>query len=296
MILTIKNNTTFNAHKDDKKHFTLIFTLANQNLQNIVTNTIAESYNTHKYAGHSLLHPNVGVLLVLQPTAHSSKGIVAQINAAQILSKAHCSALHSTFTYPPGYAVPYVMDTGQILLGDEETILGTSHTYLSILKFADTAKDCKLYEKIIEILDHEVDPIKVTNEVIPIQWQPGSLKKEAASHPILSLDLGGQGLSYTGRSKLPQTSHQRSKKEIRRYHQDSLHQTQTGLQSICPCPANATQRYHGPPGPLAGKRRIPTPIIQTLPRGSLRADKTPCREIHSIPLPIRLTHYLPVRL
>ena len=187
MILILKNNTTFNAHKDDKKHFTLIFTLANQNLQNIVTNTIAESYNTHKYAGHSLLHPNVGVLLVLQPTAHSSKGIVAQINAAQILSKAHCSALHSTYTYPPGYSVPYVMDTGQILLGDEETILGTSHTYLSILKFADTAKDCKLYEKIIEILDHEVDPIKVTNEVIPIQWQPGSLKKEAASHPILSL-------------------------------------------------------------------------------------------------------------
>ena len=187
MILIIKNNTTFNAHRDEKKHFTLIFTLANQNLQNVVTNTIAESYNTHKYAGHALLHPNVGVLLVLQPTAHSSKGIVAQINAAQILSKAHCSALHSTYTYPPGYSVPYVMDTGRILLGDEEAILGTSHTYLSILKFADTAKDCKLYEKVIDILEHEVDPIKVTNEVIPIQWQPGSLKKEAASHPILSL-------------------------------------------------------------------------------------------------------------
>ena len=187
MILFIKKDKRLNDHKAAKKHFTLIFTLANQNLQNIVTNTIAESYNTHKYAGHTLLHKNVGVLLVLQPTSHSNKGIVAQVNAAQILSKAHCSALQSTHTYPPGYLVPYVMDTGGDLQFDEEEILGKSHTFLSILKFADGAKDSKLYERLIDVSDLEVEPIKVTNEVIPIQWQPGSHKDGGPSHPILSL-------------------------------------------------------------------------------------------------------------
>jgi hypothetical protein len=187
MILLIKNNAQFNEHKAAEKHFTIIFTLANQNQQNIVTKTIAESYNTHKYAGHALLNPSAGVLLVLQPSSHSNKGIVAQVNAAQILSKAHCSSLHSTHTYPPGYSVPYVKDTGVDLKGTAEPILGRSHTFLSILVFADIAKSSKLWECLIDRRNEEVDPIKITNEVIPIQWQPGSLKDDDARHPILSL-------------------------------------------------------------------------------------------------------------
>jgi hypothetical protein len=157
MILHIKNEKKFFEHRAAKKHFTIIFSLANQNQQNIVTNTIAESYNTHKYAGHSLLHPNVGVLLILQPTAHSSQGIVAQVNAAQILSKAHCSALNATYTYPPGYLTPYVKDTGGHLHENDEPILGSTHAYLVILKFADTAKDSKLYERLIEVTEYAVD-------------------------------------------------------------------------------------------------------------------------------------------
>ena len=56
MILMIKKNDKFNEHKAAQKYFTVVFTLANQNQQNIVTKTIAESFNTHKYGGHSLLH------------------------------------------------------------------------------------------------------------------------------------------------------------------------------------------------------------------------------------------------
>jgi hypothetical protein len=58
MILMIKSNNHFNNHRAANKQFTLIFSLANQNQQNIVTKTIADSYNTHKYAGHSLLNPH----------------------------------------------------------------------------------------------------------------------------------------------------------------------------------------------------------------------------------------------
>ena len=187
MILLIKNNAQFNDHKAAEKHFTIIFTLANQNQQNIVTKTIAESYNTHKYAGHALLNPSAGVILVLQPSSHSNKGIVAQVNAAQILSKAHCSSLHSTHTYPPGYSVPYVKDTGADLKGAAEPILGRTHTFLSILIFADEAKNSKLWECLIDIKNEEVDPIKITNEVIPIQWQPGSLNDDGTRNPILNL-------------------------------------------------------------------------------------------------------------
>ena len=187
MILKIKNNAKFNDHRAAKKQFTVVFTLANQNQHNIVTKTIAESYNTHKYAGHSLLHAHVGVLLVLQPTTHSGKGIVAQTNAAQILSKAHCSALHSTHTFPPGYRVPYVKVTGRRTPDGQEQILGYSLTHISLLIFADSAKDSKLLERLIELSVLDVDPIKITNEIISIQWQPGSLQNENSSHPILKL-------------------------------------------------------------------------------------------------------------
>ena len=187
MILKIKNNDKLNEHKAAKKQFTVVFTLANQNQQNIVTKTIAESYNTHKHAGHSLLHANGGVLLVLQPTTHSSKGIVAQVNAAQILSKAHCSALHSTHTFPPGYRVPYVKVTGRKAPDGQEQILGYSLTHISLLIFADSAKDSKLLERVIDLSVLDVDPIQITNETISIQWQPGSLKDEQSSHPILKL-------------------------------------------------------------------------------------------------------------
>ena len=187
MILNIKKNDRLNEHKAAKKTFTVVFTLANQNQQNIVTKTIAESYNTHKHAGHSLLHPQVGVLLVLQPTSHSCNGIVAQINAAQVLSKAHCSALHSTHTFSPGYRIPYVKDTGKVPLLGDERILGHSLTHISLLIFADTAKDSKLRECLIEIGEDDVAPLAIFNEVIPIQWQPGSLQEEDSSHPILKL-------------------------------------------------------------------------------------------------------------
>lgn len=187
MILHIKNNDRLNEHKKQKKHFTVVFTLANQNQQNIVTKTIAESYNTHKHAGHLLLHADVGVLLVLQPTSHSNKGIVAQINAAQILSKAHCSSLHSTHTYPPGYSIPYVKDTGKVHLGETEQILGSTHTYISLLIFADSAKLNRLHECLIAIGDDDVIPITSSNGVIPIQWQPGSIKDTPPRHSILDL-------------------------------------------------------------------------------------------------------------
>ena len=187
MILMIKSNNHFNNHRAANKQFTLIFSLANQNQQNIVTKTIADSYNIHKYAGHSLLNPHAGVLLVLQPTSHSNKGIVAQVNAAQILSKAHCSSLQATHTYPPGYSVPYVKESGKDLKGEAEPILGNSHTFLSILVFADMAKSSKLWECLIDVKDIEVDPIRTINEVIPIQWQPGSLKDEESRNPILDL-------------------------------------------------------------------------------------------------------------
>ena len=187
MILMIKKNDKLNEHRAAKKYFTVVFTLANQNQQNIVTKTIAESYNTHKHAGHSLLHAQVGVLLVLQPTSHSHKGIVAQVNAAQILSKAHCSALHSTHTFPSGYRIPFVKVTGRVPRAGDEQILGHSLTYISILIFADSAKDIKLRECLIELGQLDSEPIKITNEVIPIQWQPGSLQDEESSHPILKL-------------------------------------------------------------------------------------------------------------
>jgi len=79
------------------------------------------------------------------------------------------------------------METGEDLKGDAEPILGRSHVYLSILVFADIAKSSKLWECLIDIKDDEVDPIKITNEIIPIQWQPGSLKDEDAKHPIVNL-------------------------------------------------------------------------------------------------------------
>jgi hypothetical protein len=214
MILSIKKNDKFNEHKAAQKHFTVVFTLANQNQQNIVTKTIAESFNTHKYDGHSLLHARVGVLLVLQPTSHSCKGIVAQINAAQILSKSHCSALHSTHTFPPGYRVPYVKVTGKVPLAGHEQVLGYSLTHISLLTFADSAKDSKLVERLIALADDEVAPINITNPVIPIQWQPGSLKEEDASHPILKL--------LADKDFLLQAEVDRPKQDRKKKHDDTI--------------------------------------------------------------------------
>ena len=214
MILMIKKNDKFNEHKAAQKYFTVVFTLANQNQQNIVTKTIAESFNTHKYGGHSLLHARVGVLLVLQPTSHSCKGIVAQINAAQILSKAHCSALHSTHTFPPGYRVPYVKVTGRALLAEQEQILGYSLTHISLLTFADSAKDSKLVERLIDLNVNEVEPINITNPVINIQWQPGSLKEEDASHPILKL--------LADKDFLLQAEVDRPKQDRKKKHDDTI--------------------------------------------------------------------------
>ena len=210
MILTIKKSRELNEHKASKKHFTVVFTLANQNQQNTVTKTIADSYNLHKHGGHSLLHAKVGVLLALQPTSHSYKGIVAQINAAQILSKAHCTALLSTHTFPPGYAVPYVKMTP----GGKEQVLGYSHTHISILTFADNAKDSKLRECTIELAEDDSVPIQISNEVIPIQWQPGSLKDAVSSHPILRLL---EDKDFLRQAEVNRPTHDRKKK-----HEDAI--------------------------------------------------------------------------
>jgi hypothetical protein len=104
MILQIKKNNTLNDHNALKKKFTVVFQLANQNQQNVISKNIADSFNIHNSTGHKLLHPQCGVLMEFEPTAPTSKGI-AKVNAAQILSKAHCSSLRSTHHYTPGYAL-----------------------------------------------------------------------------------------------------------------------------------------------------------------------------------------------
>jgi hypothetical protein len=173
MILKLKNSDVLNTHKMQKKSFTLVFTLANQNQQNVVSKNIADSYNLHKYTGHSFLHPAAGVLLVLQPTSFSGKGI-AKVNAAQIFSKAHCSSLSSTHTYHPGYAVPYVKDKGKIVAGEDELVLGTTLTHISILSFADNAKSASLKELEITADKDAVFPFTLENNVITVQWKPSA--------------------------------------------------------------------------------------------------------------------------
>ena len=173
MILKLKNSDVLNTHKTQRKSFTLVFTLANQNQQNVVSKNIADSYNLHKHTGHSFLHPTAGVLLVLQPTSFSGKGI-AKVNAAQIFSKAHCSSLCSTHTYHPGYAVPYVKDKGKIVAGEVEQVLGTTLTHLSILTFADYAKSASLKEWEIPADEDAVLPFKLENNTITVQWKPSA--------------------------------------------------------------------------------------------------------------------------
>jgi hypothetical protein len=113
------------------------------------------------------------VLLVLQPTSFSDKGI-ARVNAAQIFSKSHCSSLSSTHTYAPGYAIPYVKDKGKILAGDVELELGTTLTHISILSFADCAKTSSLKEWDIPVENDVVVPIPLENNIITVQWKPSA--------------------------------------------------------------------------------------------------------------------------
>ena len=187
MIVNIKHNTNpnLNMHKAQKKKFTLVFTLANQNQQNVVSKNIADSYNNHHHAGHSLLHPHIGVLLVIQPTSYSNKGI-AKVNAAQIFSKSHCSGLSSTHTYAPGYSIPYVKDHGKVVSGEAEQVLGTSLTHISILIFGDAAKSATLKEYDIATKDDVITPLPLENNIISVQWKP-SKGKGAPKNAILKL-------------------------------------------------------------------------------------------------------------
>jgi hypothetical protein len=81
----------------------------------------------------------------LEPTAPTSKGI-AKVNAAQILSKSHCSSLRSTHSYAPGYAIPFVQDRGLVELDAVEQEIGRFLTHVSILAFADDVKSFCLKE------------------------------------------------------------------------------------------------------------------------------------------------------
>ena len=180
IIIKQKTNPSLDAHKAQKKKFTLVFTLANQNQQNVVSKNIADSYNNHHHAGHSLLHPHTGVLLVIQPTSHSNKGI-AKVNAAQIFSKTHCSGLGSTHTYAPGYAIPYVKDHGKVDAGETEQVLGTTLTHVSILTFADSARASSLKEYDIAIKDDAIPPLPLENNLISVQWKPSEGKGKPKS-------------------------------------------------------------------------------------------------------------------
>ena len=176
-IVNIKHtaNPKLNEHKTQKKKFTIVFSLANQNQQEVVSKNIADSYNNHHHTGHSLLHPHIGVLLVLQPTSFSSKGI-AKVNAAQVLSKTHCSSLRSTHTYAPGYSIPYVKDHGKVDAGDVEQVLGATLTHVSILSFADAAKSSTLKEYDIAVKGDVVYPLPLENNLISVQWKPSAGK------------------------------------------------------------------------------------------------------------------------
>ena len=186
MILQIKNNEDLNGHKALKKKFTVIFSLANQNQQNVVSKNIADSYNIHNPTGHSLLHPDCGVLMELQPTVPTNKGI-AKVNAAQILSKAHCSSLRSTHTYGPGYAIPFVKDSGlvDVDIAGQETIIGSSLTHVSILTFGESSKSSPLKEFCINVGQDVVQPLPMENNVIAIQWK--FTKKGDPKNPIVDL-------------------------------------------------------------------------------------------------------------
>ena len=184
MILTIKNSSTLNEHKAQKKKFTVIFSLTNQNQQNVISKNIADSYNIHNPTGHTLLHPECGVLMELEPTAPTSKGI-AKVNAAQILSKAHCSSLRSTHSYAPGYAIPFVKDRGLIDPDPSEQEIGRSLTHVSILAFADTAKAYCLKEYNFQVNEDVIQPLAMENNVIPIQWK--YTKKGEPKNPIVNL-------------------------------------------------------------------------------------------------------------
>ena len=185
-ILQIKNNDVLNGHKAQKKKFTVIFSLTNQNQQNVVSKNIADSYNIHNPTGHSLLHPDCGVLMELQPTVPTDKGI-AKVNAAQILSKAHCSSLRSTHTYPPGYAIPFVKDSGlvEVDIAVQEVIIGKSHTHVSILAFGESFKSSPLKEFCINVDKDVVQPLQMENNVIAIQWK--FTRKGDPKNPIVDL-------------------------------------------------------------------------------------------------------------
>ena len=184
MILQIKKSNTLNEHYAQKKKFTVIFQLANQNQQNVISKNIADSFNIHNPTGHKLLHPQCGVLMEFEPTAPTSKGI-AKVNAAQILSKAHCSSLRSTHHYTPGYAIPYVKDRGMVELDIAETEIGRSLTFVSILAFADTAKANCLKELNFFVEQDVIQPLPMENNVITIQWK--FTKKGEPKNPIVDL-------------------------------------------------------------------------------------------------------------
>ena len=184
MILSIKNSSILNDHKAQKKKFTVIFLLSNQNQQNVISKNIADSYNIHNPTGHTLLHPVCGVLVEIEPTAPTSKGI-AKVNAAQILSKAYCSSLRSTHSYTPGYAIPFVKDRGIVEPDAAEQEIGRSLTHVSILAFADIAKAHSLKEHYFEVNPNVVQPLTMENNVIPIQWK--HTKKGEPKNPIVQL-------------------------------------------------------------------------------------------------------------
>jgi hypothetical protein len=120
----------------------------------------------------------------LEPTVPTNKGI-AKINAAQILSKAHCSSLRSTHSYAPGYAIPFVKDRGLVELEAAELEIGRSLTHVSILAFADTAKSYCLKEFHFQVNQDVVQPLPMENNVIPIQWK--HTKKGEPKNPIVNL-------------------------------------------------------------------------------------------------------------
>jgi hypothetical protein len=122
----------------------------------------------------------------LQPTVPTDKGI-AKVNAAQILSKAHCSSLRSTHTYPPGYAIPFVKDSGlvEVDIAVQEVIIGKSHTHVSILAFGESFKSSPLKEFCINVDKDVVQPLQMENNVIAIQWK--FTRKGDPKNPIVDL-------------------------------------------------------------------------------------------------------------
>ena len=117
--------------------FTLVYLPTNQNILPLITQQVQDSFNVHGKTGHKYLNKKVGAIVLVKLQNAPANEHVAPLNPQPIFSKYICPYLACTSTSSEGYNLPLGYELPSVHF--KSASLPTTHCYVTLLAFADTA-------------------------------------------------------------------------------------------------------------------------------------------------------------